>query len=119
VDSALVGVQHHPLRDLVGAGREQHAQHHVVGGPVGVIDEQLLDHAGEPVHELVREAQVHGVVHLVGRRAVRAPRLLRELAQNQGEEPRLVERLQVREEVDFGLKIHGVRPGRSRSVWWS
>ena len=106
---------------LVGARGEEHPQHHIVRGPRGFLGEQLLDDAGQAVVQLVGEAQMCGVVHLLAR-AVSAARLFRKLVQKQVEQPRLVDGSQLCVKRDFGVEVHDSRframPGRNRSVWW-
>ena len=70
-------------------------------GRVASLGQELLDDARQAMGELVDEAQVRAVVHLLGARAVGAAGLFGQLVQKQVQQPRLVERPQLREVTRF------------------
>src|SRR5882672_4760054 len=106
LDGARVGVEHQPLGHLVGPGRQQHTQYHVIRRAGRLLGQQLFDDACQTMVQLVDEAQVRSVVHLVRVGTVGAARLFREFVQEQIQQSRLVEEPQLRIELDFGIEVH-------------
>src|SRR5580704_16724288 len=96
-DHAPIRVLHDALGALVGARSEQHANHDIVRRTGGVLAQQLVTEARQPLDHLIGESQTRGLVAV----ARSDFGLLGHFADQARDEARLVDHAEIAEELDL------------------